>query len=80
MNHRLVVLAIALTAAGSLCACNTNQERVSGAGAGALVGSVAGPPGAVVGAVGGAVVGPAVSNATIDSPPRRKRPRHSSGS
>jgi hypothetical protein len=58
--------------------CTTTQERVSGAGAGALVGSVAGPPGAVVGAVGGAVVGPTVSNATIDQPRahRKKRPRH----
>jgi hypothetical protein len=45
-------------------ACSTTQERVSGAGAGALVGSVAGPPGAVIGAVGGALVGPAVSRAT----------------
>ncbi len=46
-----------------LSACTTTQERVSGAGAGALVGSIAGPPGAVVGAVGGAVFGPSVARA-----------------
>jgi hypothetical protein len=53
-------------AALSLAGCSTTQERVSGAGAGALVGSVAGPPGAVLGAVGGAIIGPSVSNATLD--------------
>jgi|tagenome__1003787_1003787.scaffolds.fasta_scaffold19994343_1 osmotically inducible lipoprotein OsmB len=70
--HTRQLLLLAATAAVSLAlgACTTTQERVSGAGAGALVGSVAGPPGAVVGAVGGAVVGPSVSNATVD---RRRR-------
>ena len=52
--------------AWALAACNTTQERVTGAGAGAVVGSVAGPAGAAVGAVGGAIVGPTVSNATVD--------------
>jgi hypothetical protein len=57
----------------ALAACTTTQERVTGAGAGAVVGSVAGPAGAAVGAVGGAIVGPTVSNATVDQRPRKKR-------
>ena len=45
-----------------LAACTTTQQRVGGAGVGAVAGgAVAGPVGAVVGGVGGAVAGPSVS-------------------
>jgi osmotically inducible lipoprotein OsmB len=54
---------VAMAAALCQSACTTTQQRVSGAGAGALVGSVAGPPGAGVGAVGGAVFAPSVARA-----------------
>jgi len=50
---------LALAAAG----CTTTQERVSGAGAGAVVGAVAGPPGMVVGGVAGAIAGPSIARA-----------------
>ena len=44
----------------TLAACSTTEDRIGGAGAGALVGSVAGPIGAGVGGVAGAIVGPTV--------------------
>jgi osmotically inducible lipoprotein OsmB len=70
MIKRMMVI---IGVAWAVAACTTTQERVTGAGAGAVVGSVAGPAGAAVGAVGGAIVGPSVSNATVDQPTRRKK-------
>lgn len=53
---------VGLVALG-LAACSTTEERVGGAGTGAVAGAaVAGPVGAVVGGVGGAVVGPTVAS------------------
>jgi len=46
----------------SLAACSTGEERVSGAGGGAVAGgAVAGPVGAVVGGVAGAIEGPTIA-------------------
>jgi osmotically inducible lipoprotein OsmB len=60
--NKAVVMTVGLLAL-SLAACTTTQERVGGAGAGALAGAaVAGPVGAAVGGVGGALAGPTVSN------------------
>ena len=59
---KIVVLAVM---ALGFAACTTTEERVSGAGAGALTGAVvAGPIGAAVGGVAGAVTGPTVSKRT----------------
>ncbi len=62
MLARIVVLGgLGLT----VVACTTTEERVGGAGAGALTGAaVGGPVGAAVGGVAGAVAGPTVANAT----------------
>ena len=62
MLARIVVLGgLGLT----VVACTTTQERVGGAGAGALAGAaVGGPVGAAVGGVAGAVTGPTVASAT----------------
>ena len=63
-------------AALSLGACSTSGERLSGVGAGVIVGgSVAGPPGAVVGGIAGAIEGPSVANA-MGVPHRHWHRRH----
>ena len=57
----------------ALVSCTNTQERVSGAGVGAVAGAaVAGPGGAVVGGVAGAVTGPRVSR-QMGVPQRRAR-------
>ena len=57
----LAVLASALALAG----CNTTQERIGGAGVGAVAGAaVAGPVGAAVGGAAGAATGPTVAHRT----------------
>lgn len=63
-------------AALSLSACNTTQERVGGAGVGAVAGAaVAGPVGAVAGGVLGAATGPSVSR-SVGVPQRRYHRRY----
>ena len=64
MSFSKLALALVGLTALSLEACSTPGERLSGLGAGAVVGgSVAGPPGAIVGGIVGAVEGPNVANA-----------------
>jgi len=47
----------------TVAACTTTEERVGGAGAGALAGAaVGGPVGAAVGGVAGAAAGPTVAD------------------
>jgi osmotically inducible lipoprotein OsmB len=71
MKRARLGLAIVGLSAFSLSACTTTQERVGGAGTGAVAGAaVAGPVGAVVGGVAGAITGPTVAAAT-GVPPRR---------
>ena len=66
-------LALVTFAVLAVAACTTSQQRVGGAGVGAVAGAaVAGPAGAVVGGVGGAVVGPSVSR-DVGVPQRRAR-------
>lgn len=69
---------VALVCAGvsfAVAACSTTEERIGGAGVGALAGAaVAGPVGAAAGGVTGAVVGPSVSKEVGTS---RKSRRHS---
>ena len=68
--RKLALLTFAVLA---VAACTTSQQRVGGAGVGAVAGgAVAGPVGAVVGGVGGAVAGPSVSR-EIGVPQRRTR-------
>jgi hypothetical protein len=69
----LLTLAFASLA---LAACSTTQERVGGAGVGAVAGAaVAGPVGAVAGGAVGAVTGPTVARETGVSEPRRTTKR-----
>lgn len=64
MSLSKIGLALAGLTALSLGACSTPGERLSGLGAGAIVGgSIAGPPGVVVGGIAGAIEGPNVANA-----------------
>jgi hypothetical protein len=68
-------LLMAALATLSLAACSTTGERLSGAGAGVVVGAaVAGPVGAVAGGVAGAIEGPIVSSEM--GIPHRGRYRH----
>ena len=63
--RKIVVLGAFGLAALGLAACTTSQQRVGGAGAGAVAGAaVAGPVGAVAGGVVGAAAGPTVADAT----------------
>jgi osmotically inducible lipoprotein OsmB len=65
MNKKLMVLLSASGMALALAGCNTTQERVGGAGVGAVAGAaVGGPVGAVAGGVIGAASGPAVARET----------------
>jgi osmotically inducible lipoprotein OsmB len=60
------------TASLILAGCNTRQERIGGAGVGAMAGAaVAGPVGLVAGGVAGAVAGPSVAHTTGIAPPHR---------
>jgi osmotically inducible lipoprotein OsmB len=62
---RLARLAAAILGIAALSACTNTQERVTGAGVGAVTGAVVGGPvGAAVGGVAGAVSGPTVASAT----------------
>ncbi len=64
-HKKLLTLLSASGLALGLAACNTTQERVSGAGVGVVTGAaVGGPVGAVAGGVVGAVTGPTVARAS----------------
>lgn len=64
-HKRLLLLLSASGLALTLAACNTTQERVGGAGVGAVAGAaVGGPVGAVAGGVVGAAAGPTVARET----------------
>jgi osmotically inducible lipoprotein OsmB len=66
-------LAWAAFALLAVTSCTTTEQRVGGAGVGAVAGAaVAGPGGAVVGGVAGAVTGPRVSR-QMGVPQRRAR-------
>ncbi len=64
--HKKILLLLFLPAMGLMLAgCNTRQERVGGAGVGAVAGAaVGGPVGAVAGGVVGAAAGPSVARET----------------
>ncbi len=65
MNKKLLVVLSASGMALALAGCNTTQERVGGAGVGAVAGAaVGGPVGAVAGGVVGAATGPTVARET----------------
>ncbi|RFB79710.1 hypothetical protein [Methylovirgula sp. 4M-Z18] len=62
MTNRFVMSVLLGVGVLSLAACTTPQERIGGAGTGAVAGAaVAGPPGALVGGVAGVITGPTVS-------------------
>ncbi|MCZ8100323.1 MAG: hypothetical protein O9972_20730 [Burkholderiales bacterium] len=62
---RLARLAAAVLGIAALSACTNTEERVTGAGVGAVAGAaVGGPVGAAVGGVAGAATGPTVASAT----------------
>ncbi len=64
-SKKLLLVLFASGSALALAACNTTQERVGGAGVGALAGAaVGGPVGAVAGGVVGAATGPTVARET----------------
>jgi hypothetical protein len=75
---KLILVAAGIALASTLAACTTPEERVGGAGVGAVAGAaVAGPVGAVVGGVGGAVYGPTAARATgIHHRSHRKYRKH----
>lgn len=62
----------------SLSACSTTEQRIGGAGVGAVTGgAILGPVGAVAGGVGGAVYGPRASRAVgIPQSGHRRHYRH----
>ena len=75
MSFSKITFAVIGLTALSLGACSTSGERLSGLGAGAIVGgSVAGAPGAVVGGSAGAIEGPHVAHAM--GVPHRRWHRH----
>jgi len=70
------LLFIVGVSAVSLASCSSTEERVGGAGTGAVAGgAVAGPVGAVAGGVAGAVTGPTVAH-HMGIPHRRYAHRH----